>query len=109
MPGPWRGFNASIRYRHISRYFLDGSDTRNPAKQASGLDVVDFSVSKTIHHGVDFNFAVDNLNNKNYWETQNYFTSRLQGEPLDGVNRVHATPGFPVGFTVGLTFRLGEK
>ena len=105
----WRGFNASIRYRHISCYFLDGSDTRNPAKQASGLDVVDFSVSKTIHHGVELNFAVDNLNNKKYWETQNYFTSRLQGEPINGVERVHATPGFPVGFTVGLTFRLGEK
>ena len=105
----WRGFNASIRYRHISCYFLDGSDTRNPAKQASGLDAVDFIVSKTIHHGVDLNFAVDNLNNKKYWETQNYFTSRLQGEPIIGVERVHATPGFPVGFTVGLTFRLGEK
>ena len=105
----WRGFNASIRYRHISCYFLDGSDTRNPAKQASGLDAVDFIVSKTIHHGVDLNFAVDNLNNKKYWETQNYFTSRLQGEPINGVERVHATPGFPVGFTVGLTFRLGEK
>ena len=105
----WRGFNASIRYRHISRYFLDGSDTRNPAKRASGLDVVDFSISKAIHHGVDLNFAIDNLNNKKYWETQNYFTSRLQGEPINGVERVHATPGFPVGFTVGLTFRLGEK
>lgn len=23
--------------------------------------------------------------------------------------RVHGTPGFPIGFTLGLTFRLGEK
>jgi len=34
---------------------------------------------------------------------------RLADEPLDGMARVHATPGFPIGFTAGLTFRLGEK
>jgi hypothetical protein len=62
-----------------------------------------------LHHGVDFNFAIDNLNNKGYWETQNHFVSRLPGEPVDGIARVHATPGYPIGVTVGLTFRFGEK
>jgi outer membrane receptor protein involved in Fe transport len=73
------------------------------------LDVVDFSLSKRIRHGVDFNIAIDNLNNKKYWETQNYFVSRLPGDPMDGETRVHGTPGFPVGVTAGLTFRLGER
>jgi outer membrane receptor protein involved in Fe transport len=102
----WRGFNSSLRYRHISAYRLDGLD---PSIRATGLDVVDLSVSKQIHHGVDFNFAIDNLNNKRYWETQNYFVSRLPDEPIDGLARIHATPGSPTGVTVGLTFHFGEK
>jgi outer membrane receptor protein involved in Fe transport len=70
----WRGFNGSLRYRHISPYRLDG---RDPQIRATGLDVVDLSVSKQIRHGLGLNFAVDNLNNKRYWETQNYFESRV--------------------------------
>ena len=66
-------------------------------------------MSKRIHHGVDFNFAVDNLNNKRYYETQNYVTSRLPGEPVEGIARIHGTPGSPIGFTVGLAFRWKEK
>jgi len=102
----WRGFNGSLRYRHISAYRLDGLD---PSIRATGLDVVDLSMSRAIRHGIDFNFAVDNLNNKRYYETQNSFTSRLQNEPFAGITRIHATPGSAVGFTVGLSFRFGEK
>jgi len=54
---------------------------------------------------VDFNFVIDNLNNKRFWETQNYLESRVApGDPV--VARIHGTPGYPIGFTVGLTFRL---
>lgn len=102
----WRGFNGSLRYRHISAYRLDGLD---PSIRATGLDVVDLSMSRTLRRGVDFNFAVDNLNNKRYYETQNSFISRLQSEPLGGVTRIHGTPGSPVGFTAGLSFHFGEK
>ena len=105
----WHGFFSSLRYRHISGYILDGEDTLNPEKHASGLDVLDLSLSKQIRHNLDFNFAVDNLNNKRYWETQNFLVSRLRGEPPDGIERVHATPGYPVGVTVGFTLHFGEK
>lgn len=106
----WRGLNGSLRYRHISGYILDGEHPDDPRRHASGLDVVDLSVSKEIRHGVEFNFAIDNLNNKRYWETQNFFASRLATDPNpEGTERIHATPGSPVGFTVGLTFRFGEK
>jgi len=101
----WHGFNGSLRYRHISAYRLDGL---NHAIRATGLDVLDLSMSKRIGRGVDFNFAIDNLNDKRYWETQNYFESQLKTEP-GPVPRIHATPGYPIGVTVGLTFRLGEK
>jgi outer membrane receptor protein involved in Fe transport len=97
-----------LRYRHISGYILDGADPLNPLAHASGLDVLDLSTLKTVRHGVDINLAVDNLNNKPYWETQNFLESRVS-PTAPVVARVHGTPGYPIGFTVGLTFRLGEK
>jgi len=75
---------------------------------ATGLDVLDLSISKQLRHNLDFNFAIDNLNNKRYWETQNYLESRVT-PTSDVIARVHGTPGYPIGVTVGLTFRLGEK
>ena len=102
----WHGFNSSLRYRHISGYILDGSDSTVP--RATGLDVLDLSVSKRIRRGIDFNFAIDNLNNKYFWETQNYLASRVA--PTDQAkHRVHGTPGNPIGLTVGFTFRTGES
>ena len=67
----WHGFNGSLRYRHVSKYILDGSDRTVP--KATGLDVIHLSTSKRIRHGLDFNFAIDNVNNKRFYETQNYF------------------------------------
>jgi len=102
----WKGFDSSLRYRHISGYRLDGLDA---SFRARGLDVVDLSASRKLRNGVDLNFAIDNLNNKRYWETQNYFESQPTPDPVSRAFRVHATPGYPLGFTVGLTFRWGEK
>jgi len=102
----WKGFNASLRYRHIGAYRLDG---RDPAIRASGFDLLDLSTSKRIRRGLDLNFAVDNLNNKKYWETQNYYESQPAVDLASRASRVHATPGYPIGFTIGLSFHLAEK
>lgn len=102
----WHGFNGSLRYRHVSNYILDGSDPTVP--KATGLDVIDLSTSRRIRHGLDFNFAIDNMTNKGYYETQNWLESRVT-PTADAKFRVHGTPGFPIGFTVGLTLRLFEK
>ncbi|MCA1625628.1 MAG: TonB-dependent receptor, partial [Acidobacteria bacterium] len=111
-----RGFNSSLNWRHISGYRLDGEDV---SIRASGNDVVDFSVSKRLKKWIDLNFSVDNLLNKKYFETQNYFESRLPTDSPVGVDletgrdiypsRIHATPGYPRTFNVGLTFRFGLK
>ncbi len=100
-----RGFSGSLRYRHIGNYRLDGGD---PSIRASGFDVLDVSINKQIRRGVEFNLSVDNLTNKRYFETQNYFESRLKpGDPI--ISRIHATPGYPLTVTVGVTFRLFGK
>jgi len=101
----WRGFTGSLRLRYIGNYRLDGE---NPTIRASGLTVLDFNMVKHVRPWVDFNFSIDNLNNKEYYETQNYFESRVRpGDPV--IARIHATPGFPIGVNAGLTFHLGAK
>jgi TonB dependent receptor-like, beta-barrel/TonB-dependent Receptor Plug Domain len=101
----WRGFSGSLRFRYINSYRLDGED---PSIRASGLTVLDFSMVKPIRRWVDFNFSVDNLTDKAFYETQNYYESRSwPGAPV--LSRIHATPGYPIGATVGLTFHLSGK
>jgi outer membrane receptor protein involved in Fe transport len=101
----YRGFDASLNYRHTGNYRLDGEDA---SIRASGLDVLDFSLRKRLRRFVDFNFSIDNLTNKRYFETQNYFESRLK--PVDAaIARIHGTPGYPFGVTAGLTFRFFGK
>jgi outer membrane receptor protein involved in Fe transport len=111
----WRGLFSSLRYRHISRYLVvNPNDTSVPAAppytnsaqtHASGLDVVDFAATKKLSNGLEWNLSVDNLNNKRYYETQNYFDSRITPTaPVEA--RVHGTPGYPIGFTTGLTWRF---
>lgn len=100
-----RGFNASLNWRHISRYRLDGEDA---SIKASGHDVVDLSISKRLKKWVDLNFSIDNLLNKKYYETQNYFESRTAPN-ADVISRIHATPGYPFTVNIGLTFRFGAK
>jgi outer membrane receptor protein involved in Fe transport len=97
--------SGSLRYRHAGNYRLDGED---PTIRATGLDVLDFSLNKQIRRGLEFNLAIDNLTDKRYFETQNYFESRLS-PGADLVERIHATPGYPRTITAGVTFRLGSK
>ena len=110
----FRGWSGSVRYRHISRYLLVNPDdtsvapaapyTNSARTYASGLDVVDFAATKKLRGGLEWNLSVDNLNNKRYYETQNFFDSRLTPtSPVEA--RVHGTPGYPIGFTTGLTWR----
>ncbi|HKQ73588.1 MAG TPA: TonB-dependent receptor [Blastocatellia bacterium] len=101
----WHGFSGSLRWRHNSNYRLDPVD---PGIRASGLDVLDLSVSKQVRRWIEFNFSIDNLADKRYFETQNFFESRVRpGDPV--ISRIHATPGYPLTVTGGVTFRFSRK
>ena len=98
----WRGWSGSLRMRAINHYRLDGDD---PSIAASGHTVFDLGVAKQVHRGVELNLSLDNLTNRDYYETQNYFESRVT--PLSPVvARIHATPGYPLTGVAGVTFRL---
>jgi len=100
----WHGWSGSLRMRAINHYRLDAQDA---SIVASGHTVFDLGMSRRIRRGVDFNLALDNLTNRDYWETQNYFESRLPGQLAQ--SRIHGTPGYPLTATVGITVRLKGK
>ena len=62
----------------------------------------DFSVVRRLRRNVDFNFAIDNLFNRSYYETQNFIESRPFAGGLAAYG-IHAT------VTVGITARFGGK
>ena len=101
----YRGFTGSLNWRHISRYRLDGEDDR---LRAAGFDVVDFAVTRQITRRWKLNFAIDNLLNKRYFETQNFFESRVC-PTCDVMSRIHATPGYPFTITAGVSLQIGRK
>jgi outer membrane receptor protein involved in Fe transport len=100
----WHGWSGSLRMRAINHYRLDGEDA---SIVASGHTVFDMGLSRQIRRGVEFSLALDNLTNRDYYETQNFFESRLPGE--EAMWRIHGTPGYPLTAVVGLTFRLKGK
>jgi hypothetical protein len=101
----WHGWSGSFRMRAINHYRLDGDD---PSIVASGHTVFDLGLAKQVRRGVEFNLSFDNLTNRDYYETQNYFESRVAPmAPI--VARIHATPGYPLTAVAGVTFRLRGK
>jgi outer membrane receptor for monomeric catechols len=101
----WRGWSGSFRMRAINHYRLDGND---PSIVASGLTVFDLGMAKQLGHMVELNMSLDNLVNRDYYETQNYFESRVTPDaPM--LARIHATPAYPLTAVAGITLRFGAK
>jgi outer membrane receptor protein involved in Fe transport len=100
----WSGWSGSLRMRAINHYRLSGSDN---SIVASGHTVFDFGVSRRIRRGVDFNLTIDNLFNREYYETQNYYESRLPQK--DPIFRIHGTPGYGRTVMAGINLRLRGK
>ncbi|MEZ5307250.1 MAG: TonB-dependent receptor [Pyrinomonadaceae bacterium] len=101
----FRASNAVLSWRHISNYRLDGLDD---SIRASGNDVVDLSISKRFKKRFEVSFAIDNVLDKKYYETQNFFESRVTPTATP-IERIHATPGYPRTFVFGIGFRFGSK
>jgi len=101
----WNGWSGSLRMRAINHYRLDGID---PSIVASGHTLLDVGVSKQVNRRVELSLALDNLTNRNYYETQNYFESRVTPD-APAIWRIHGTPGYPLTAVAGMTLRFGGK
>jgi hypothetical protein len=101
----WKGWSGSLRMRAINHYRLDGED---PSIVASGHTVFDLGIAKRLTHTVELNLSLDNLTSRDYYETQNYFESRVTPDaPV--IARIHATPAYPLTAVAGVTLRFGGK
>jgi outer membrane receptor protein involved in Fe transport len=101
----WHGWSGSLRMRAINHYRLDGND---PSIVASGHTIFDLGMARQISRRVELNLGLDNLTNRDFYETQNYFESRVTpSAPV--VARIHATPGYPLTAIAGITMRVGGK
>ena len=69
---------------------------------------MDLAVTKRLRSGIEFNLGIVNLTDKVYYETQNCFESRVAPE-APALSRIHGTPGYPFGITLGVTFHLRTK
>ncbi len=101
----YHGWSGSLRMRAINHYRLDGDD---PSIVASGHTVFDLGLSRQIRRGIEFNVSFDNMTNRDYYETQNFFDSRV-APTASIVGRIHGTPGYPLNVVAGITFRLRGK
>ncbi len=101
----WRGWSGSLSMRAVNHYRLDGED---PPILAGGHTVFDIGLARQLRRGIELNLSADNLTNRRYCETQNYFASRITPDaPV--LMRIHGTPGYPLTVAAGLTFRLGAR
>ena len=101
----WHGWSGSLTMRAINHYRLVEDDA---SVVASGHTVFDLGLARQIRRGVEFNLSLDNLTNRDYYETQNYFESQVTPD-APPVWRIHGTPGYPLAIVAGLTFRLRGK
>ncbi len=101
----WRGWGGFFRMRAVNHYRLDGSD---PGIVASGHTVFDLGVAKQVRRRMELNLSMDNVTDRSYYETQNFFASRIT--PVSPViARMHATPSYPLTLVAGVTFRIHGK
>ena len=100
----WKGWAAALTMRAINHYRLDSEGC---CILASGHTLFDLSMTRQLRRSVELSSSAENLTNHPYYETQNYFVSRLPGETA--IARIHGTPGYPFTAMVGVTFRLFGK
>jgi outer membrane receptor protein involved in Fe transport len=74
----------------------------------SGHTVFDLGLARQIRRGIELNLSLDNLTNRDYYETQNYLESRVTS---DGSGRGPDSrySGYPLTAVVGMTIRLRGK
>lgn len=102
----WRGWTGSLRFRTINHFLLTRED--GSPSQVPGHSVTDFFVARRINRWLELNLSIDNIFDKQYYETFSSYTSRT-APGLPAIERQHATPGYPITVVGGVTIRLFPK
>ena len=102
---PWGlALNATMRY--LQNRFAD--EERQQTARGYTLFEVGGRYRYKLPGGraLDAFMTIENLTNVDWREAQFFSTSRLRGEPADGVPDIHYTPGNPRTFIGGIAFRF---
>ena len=99
------GFGGSLRYR----YLADRPANEDNSLRAEGYFVLDAQLSyaprwRNGKKPLEVVFSAQNLTDVRWKETQFETTSRLPGEPAEGVTEIHFTPGTPFLIKGGINF-----
>lgn len=99
------GFSGSLRYR----YLADRPANEDNSLRAEGYFVLDAQLSYAPAFGggkkpLEIVLSAQNLTKVRWKETQFETTSRLPGEPAEGVTEIHFTPGTPFLIKGGINF-----
>ena len=102
---PW-GLSASTTFRYVGNRWADEERTQT----ARGYALLDIGLRYRYHVtdkiALDAFVNIENLSNTQWREAQFVNTSRLRGEPADGVSDIVYTPGNPRTVLGGLAFRF---
>jgi outer membrane receptor protein involved in Fe transport len=97
---PW-GLSASLAVNYVGPRFL----TEDRSVSGDGYTLLNF-VARYRYKFLEAFLNLNNLLNQKYDEVQFFYTSRLRGEPVEGVADVHFTPGAPFSVFGGLAVRF---
>ena len=97
---PW-GLSSSFEMRYLG----DRPANRERTAIAQGYTVFN-STTRYRYKNLEAFLSIENLTNTKWREAQFSFTSRLPGEPAEGVDDIHFTPGNPRSFMGGLAVRF---
>ena len=102
---PW-GLSASTTFRYVGNRWADEERTQT----ARGYALLDLGLRYRYHVtdkiALDAFVSIENLSNTQWREAQFVNTSRLRGEPAEGVSDIVYTPGNPRTVLGGLAFRF---
>jgi hypothetical protein len=95
------GLSSSFEMRYLGDRWAD----ENRTQTARGYLLFN-STTRYRYKNFEAFLSVENLTNTDWREAQLFFTSRLAGEPAQGVNDIHYTPGNPRSFTDGIAWHF---
>ena len=92
---PW-GLSSSLEMRYLG----DRPADKDRQFTARGCTLLTWT-GRYRYRNLEAFLSIENLTNARWREAQFAFTSRLPGEPAQGVNDLHFTPGAPRSFLGG--------
>ncbi|GAA0526808.1 TonB-dependent receptor [Rhizomicrobium palustre] len=102
LPGAWRDWSGSLRVRYFGPRVL----TQDGSLKSKGTSLLYLNLGYAISARWSAAMDIFNLLDSRVSDIDYFYTSRLPGEPLKGVDDIHTHPAEPRQFRVSVTAAL---